>query len=166
MTKLILVRHGQTTQDKTNPDRGLSPSGIIQVKILSQRLQSLVIQPAIILHSQTHRAQQTAFIIARRLHINTKPADLRLKNIDLLQPKDARPAQAYLSLNQYGNIESPQELVDRWLKIFNSVNHSTVIAISHESSLEAFFYHQIVFKLEYKSFRKFFGYADFTSLVI
>lgn len=166
MKRLILVRHGQTTKDKTNPDRGLSSRGIIQVKLLSQHLQPLVIQPAIILYSQTHRAQQTAFIIARRLHINTKPTDLRLKNIHLLQPKGIRPAQAYLGLNKYRDIESPQELVDRWLKIFNSVNHSTVIAISHEVSLEAFFYHQAVFRLERKNFRKFFDYADFASLVI
>ena len=165
MKRLILVRHGQTTKDKTNPDRGLSPRGIIQVKALSQRLQSLVIPPTIILHSPTHRAQQTASIIAKTFHANTKPADLRLKNIDLLQLKGMQPAPAYLNLNQYGNIESPPELVNRWLKIFNSINHTTVIAISHEASLEAFFYHQTRFKLEHKSFRKFFNYTDFASLL-
>ena len=166
MKRLILVRHGQTTPDKSNPDRGLSPHGIIQIKALSLLLQPLIIKPTIIIHSPTYRAKQTARIIAKQLSIRTKTANLRLKNVGNLQPGNIRPAQAYLSLNQYGNIESPQKLVNRWLKIFNSVTHTTVIAISHEASLEAFFYHQTTFKLERKSFRKFFDYADFASLVL
>jgi broad specificity phosphatase PhoE len=166
MKRLILVRHGQTTPDKTNLNRGLSPHGIIQVKALSLRLQLLIIKPTIIIHSPTQRAKQTAQIIAKQLSIRTKTANLRLKNVGNLQPGNIRPAQAYLSLNQYGNIESPPELVNRWLKIFNSINHTTIIAISHEASLEAFFYHQTALKLEHKSFRKFFSYADFALLVI
>ena len=166
MKKLILVRHGQTTQDKGNPDRGLSPAGIRQVKALSRRLSPLIIHPAIILHSPAHRAHQTAQILAQALFLPFQPAGLRINNINLLQPGDTRPAQAYLDLNQYGNIESPPKLVNRWLKIFNSVKHATVIAVSHEASLEAFLYHQTTLKLDHKSFRKFFGYADFASLVI
>ena len=167
MKRLILVRHGQTTPDKSNPDRRLFSAGIRQVKALSRRLRPLLIHPAIILHSPAHRAHQTAQILAQELAIpSLRPAPLRIKNINLLQLKGRRPAQAYLSLNQHGNIESPQDLVGRWLKIFNSIKHATVIAVSHEASLEAFFYHQTTFKLERKSFRKFFDYADFASLVI
>ena len=165
MKKIILVRHGQTIQDKSNPDRGLSPVGIKQVSNLAQSLNLSIISPAVILHSNTHRAAQTAHIIGQSLSItNICSANLRIQHIDkIAQLIRHHPAQAYLSLKRYHHygVESPAQLTKRWLKIISPLKAKTIILVSHEASLEAFLYSQKIFNVKHKSFNQFFDYADY-----
>ncbi len=176
MKKLILVRHGQTTSNKSNPDRGLSPRGVKQVINLASKLRSSIIIPAAIIYSTTKRASQTAHILGRYLSItDISPAPIRIKNVDNIaliikhqQKQGITPAQAYLSLGNYKKygVESPAQLAKRWLNIIKPIKAQTIILVSHEASLDAFLRFQYRFRLNQTSFDQFFDYADYAILIM
>ena len=175
MKRLILVRHGETFQDKTDPERVLTVKGIENTIKLGRILKGLVSGKVVILCTNKKRAVESAKIIAKELGTgDIETADLRIQNLELLkdlieknEKEGIRPARTFLSLakDQLGNVESREDFANRLAKIFDLRKEKTIIAVSHEASLEAFLYGQKKFGVVKKSFKKYFDYSDFALLV-
>ena len=173
--KILLIRHGETEKDESNPSRGLTEKGISQIRLVSKVIRPFISSNTQILSSDTNRAKQTAQIIGETLSIkDLHILPLRIVGAENIreivwenEKRKIRPTKTYLSLENYKelNIESPIELAKRWTKELNSINAKTLIVVGHEASLEAFLYNQKVFKLVCKSFKTYFDYGDWAYLI-
>lgn len=170
---IILIRHGETSKDKTLNDRELTRYGIAQIKSRAKELGFILEGETIILHTPAFRAKQSASILAKILkHSETMTADLRISNIDLLADEierslkqGLRVAEVYLSHSdqklQDMGIETPRHLYRRWMSIFQKYRNKNIICVSHEGSLEAFCSIQNRLKCVHKTFDKYFDYSDY-----
>lgn len=175
MKQVILIRHGETEKDKSNPSRGLTSKGVKQILDSALHIGPLLKGSVAIICSKTPRARQTADIIAKQLQIeNVSVHDLRIqgaKNIEETIMKNnstSRPAKVYLTqIKNYEKyqVESPAELSKRWTQILTKTLVQTVIVVGHEASLEAFLYNQKTYTLIKKNFRKYFNYGNWAYLV-
>lgn len=177
MKNLILMRHGETTQIKSDPRRGLTPEGMLKVAKIAGLLKNQFKEKefAIVL-SATERARETGKILSKNMKITSViERNMRILNLDHItdkikqnEGKNIRPAKTYLSLDkkylELNNVETPEELVIRWNNLIHEINKENVIIISHECSLEAYYYYQQSLKLVKKTFNKYFDYSDFAIL--
>jgi len=180
MTKvLILMRHAETTKNKSNLNRGISVKGKKLHTRKSEELLSKVtdMSNARMFCSESKRAVQSA-MITKKIVRTTKSITIdkfRLNNIenieDIIQSNSLRgwtPAQTYLQLIASAKkgleVESPDVLIARWDKLTKETGPNVILIISHECSLEAYLYFQKGYKLQVKSFDKYFGYSDYAIL--
>ncbi len=174
MRNLIILRHGKTDKNKLKHTRRLTPDGQLQVFNLASELKNYCAKRTCIYCSPTVRAKETALIISK-IVASTKiiMAECRVLGIDTIKNTieaneriGITPINTYFHLQNYESIgvESPQALVFRWLKLCESCDAETIIIVSHEVTLEAFFYYQIFFKVIYQSFTINFDYADYAIL--
>lgn len=64
---LFLVQHGTATPKEQDPEQGLTPEGIADVKRIAEVARNYGVKPSKILHSGHTRAKQTAKLIAEAL---------------------------------------------------------------------------------------------------
>ena len=64
---LFLVQHGIATPKDQDPEQGLTPEGIADVKRIADVARNYSVKPSKILHSGKTRAKQTAKLIAEAL---------------------------------------------------------------------------------------------------
>ncbi|MCK5237489.1 MAG: phosphohistidine phosphatase SixA [Deltaproteobacteria bacterium] len=63
--KVYLVRHGEALPSNIDPERGLSPTGSMEVRLVAEELKNKISSPPLaIYHSSKKRAVQTAGIMA------------------------------------------------------------------------------------------------------
>src|SRR3989338_7124599 len=74
--KILLIRHGETEKDKSNPSRGLTEKGISQIRLVSKVIRPFISSNTQILSSDTNRAKQTAQIIGETLIVVGHEASL------------------------------------------------------------------------------------------
>ena len=174
MKTLIILRHGKTDKNKSKHNRRLTADGQLQVFNLACKLKNYCSKPTHIYCSPTVRAKETALIISK-IVASTKiiMAECRVLGIDTIkntieanERRGITPIETYFDLQNYESIgvESPEALVSRWLKLFESCDAETIIIVSHEVTLEAFFYYQTFFQVMYQSFTMNFDYADYAIL--
>ena len=116
MTKIILVRHGQTEWNRVERFRGrvdipLNEAGLRQAKITGERIKKNW-KPVAIYTSPLKRAIQTAQQIAQPLGLEIKPAegliDINYGKWQGLTPQTARTLWPELVANWYDHPESVQ----------------------------------------------------------
>lgn len=174
MKTLIILRHGKTDENKLKHNRRLTQDGQLQVLNLAGELKSYCTKRTYIYCSPTVRAKETALIISK-IVASTKiiMAECRVLGIDTIkntieanERRGIAPIKTYFDLQNYESIgvESPEALVFRWVKLFEGCDAETIIVVSHEVTLEAFFYYQTFFKVIYQSFTINFDYADYAIL--
>lgn len=170
--KLILIRHGETTGDKTNPHRTLTARGVRAVRRVCQVLAPYIGGRIVVICSPTARAVQSASIIKNIVKADMRQAELYISGEDkieeLLKLEGAARADkvaTYLSSHHHDSvgIEAPTSLTRRWENIFGVYGrtHDTVIAVSHGGALDAFTLHCKSFDLIKKSYQRYFDYADY-----
>lgn len=81
--EVYLVRHGEATSEKEDPERPLSDTGSRDVSIVAEHMSTLNLSISIIYHSTKLRARQTAEIFNEKL----KPKN-GLKSVEGIAPKD------------------------------------------------------------------------------
>ncbi len=177
MENLILIRHGETGDNKSDPKRALTKEGqrkVGEVALLLSR--NFKDKEFLILTTDTYRAVQTSNILAKELTVNKiVKSKLRILNLDNLrsiiqsnEKKRIRPAKTYLSMpdNQLKEleVETSDQVFNRWTKLIKDFKAKNVIIVSHECSLEAFLSKQKGYTVIRKSFKKYFNYGDFAIL--
>lgn len=174
MKRLILIRHGQTQKGKNEPERTLTLEGEDRIAEAADKLYPYILGPVIILYSPTLRTRQSAIIIGEVLDCeNIWSADLRMIGPELIASRANAgsllgiPAAAVYMQKMHDQpvqIETPEQLVNRFNEIFNSYAEDTVIAVSHEPALNTFIKSIKGFNTVFKSFDRSFDYADFIIL--
>jgi len=174
MKRLIFIRHGQTQQGKGEPERTLTPEGEDSIATAADKLYEYIIGEVLILHSPTLRTRQSANIIGEVVDCDDiRSADLRVIAPELIASKANAsdllgiPAAAvYMQKMHYQpvQIETGEQLVNRFNELFNTLPQETVIAVSHEPAINAFIKYVLGFKVLYKSYDQSLGYADFIVL--
>ncbi len=145
---IILVRHGETEKDKTNPERSLTARGVTQMVSCAKKLEPIINRKnAVIITTNTLRAQRSAQIISKELKIPVVAIfnDLRVENLDLLgEVPNKQLFEKYFE--QKGlpkSIPTPKEMAERFMKAVQSQNPSeVVIVVGHGLALESFAYYQ------------------------
>jgi broad specificity phosphatase PhoE len=168
---IILVRHGQSQKDKSNPQRKLTSTGAKQILNTSKEIYNLFPSVKVSLEiftSNTTRTIMSANILANYFKIGEvkTSANIRVKNIDLLETvTDEDITVKYFSLfenNQLSKTITPPPIVAaRFLKVVTKINESTenIIIVGHGTALEAFAYYQDIF-IPAIHFSKELGYGD------
>lgn len=171
---IILVRHGETTQDKEDPERGLTARGKAQM-INVARILSKVIdgKKSVIVCTSTKRSIQSAFILADDLAIPLikSKRQLRVKNIKQIIPvKKISLTSYYLELYRKGKlpkfVTTPGKIVENFFHEMKNLNKSyeTIIFVGHSGGLESILNFQSKYNVvgEYLSE---FNYGDFVEMV-
>lgn len=160
--RIILIRHGETTADKNNPNRGLTKLGQKQVKEVADKLvKYLGKQKVKIVTSNTVRAKMSAKIIAKK--INQRPtvnrSSLRVKNIEKLKKLSINSGsdltstywQLFKENRLPPKVEKPTEIVKRFSFVIRKYfRWRILIIVGHAGALETF----VKFQDQYKSKKK------------
>lgn len=174
---LILMRHGETTKYKDDPNRGLTDSGEKAVIGNSSNIQRYIKGNVVILHSDTERAKQTALALKSVFQdvkpelktFDTKPlGGSSIKNrVDENRGRGIRAARTYLELGNWEaqGVETPKEVARRWEQKINALKglYNAIFLIGHEGSLEAYMRFTKK-KIINKSFDTYFEYGDWAVL--
>lgn len=158
---IIILRHGETTKDKNNPQRGLTKLGKKQMEVAGLKIKKIVgSQKAVVITANTKRARQSAIILVKCLKIplSKKRPNLRITNIEKLKkfsimyPK-ASLTQIYFKLFKTKKlpdfVEKPDIIVSRFIKVINLMKFfSIVIIVSHAGAIEAFVKFQNKYKVK------------------
>jgi len=130
--KLYLIRHGEALPSIVDSQRPLSDHGRAQVAYLAHHLQDENAKPLHIYHSGILRAQQTAEIIAKTLHITA------VDKISGLLPED-RPDSIFDQINSWtedmmlvGHLPYLAYLLSRLSDEGNHVQFDTATAVCLE----------------------------------
>ena len=82
--ELYLVQHGEATPKEVDPARPLTERGQVEVRRVAHAAHVAGVTVSTIYHSGKLRAQQTAEILAKELHVAEAPSSLEgLSNISL-----------------------------------------------------------------------------------
>lgn len=160
---IIFIRHGQTTDDKNDPNRSLTNAGITLVsKTCNQISQEINLFPVEIISTNTVRAIQTAQILSDYLKIKYRQ-DLSLKAsaflikewnyIRQIKSQNIKYSSSdltyiYLSLAENNklpaNIKRPFQVANQFIKFIKSIKSDakTLIFIANGGSIEAASYYQ------------------------
>lgn len=154
--KIILIRHGESERDKTNPDRKITPRGIRQIQKAAYDIIPVVNgKKCEIISTATVRTVQSAKIISEKLGIpysKTSP-NLRVENINVLEkkyPKEKDITFLYFKIFEKGvlpqEIPSPKIVVKRFFKAFKGLaDNEIAIVVGHSGALESFALYQDLF---------------------
>lgn len=177
MKKLILIRHGETTKDKSDEKRVLTSNGIARSKELAQELSSHIenTNKTVIIHTGKLRSIETAVLVAHNNDItNIEQLNFRIKHLGILSnqlnsAKDASESlvECYLKLHkQFLEIENKKDYITRIEKELEKVFqiYDLVIAVSHEVSMEVFIEYSVKYDLIIKTFGTTTNYSDYAVL--
>ena len=185
--KIIMMRHGQTGSDKTDPDRLLIPTGITELRSKLDQLKTEVnLYPVEIISTGTPRAIQTAQIISKYLcieynrYLTDKASEFLISewtsiyNIKLEYPEyfEKDLTEIYLSLNSLGklpaDIKRPQEVAKTFLDFIKSIKSDvkTLVYVANGGSIEAACYYQNMYRPAKNDIinQKILGYSDYIIL--
>ncbi len=158
--RIVLIRHGQTEKDKTNPNRKLTEIGRNQIietcKIISKKVPGIR-KNLEIFSSNTNRTIESAMLIRQFFGLKsiTKFSNMRVLNIDSWitnsaceRDVTARYFDSYLSYNLPNEVSTPKFVAESFLENLNKVRNQTknVIIIGHGSALESFAFFQTRYK--------------------
>lgn len=149
--KVILLRHGETTADKNNPQRGLTKRGEKQIETAAKEIKKIIdSQKAVIIAANTKRARQSAKILAEYLKIPlvSKRPNLRITNIEIIKNlsniySKADLVQKYFKLVKTNRlpitVEKPDTVVSRFKKVINLMKpFPIIIIVGHAGAIETF----------------------------
>ena len=148
---IILVRHGETEKDKTNPERNLTARGVAQMISSAKKLKPIIKGiNTVLITTNTLRAQRSAQIISEELNIPVVAIfnDLRVENLDQLgEIPDKELFEKYFQQkNLPKSIPTPKEMAKRFIKAVQSQNSEVVIVVGHGIALECYDFYQKQFK--------------------
>ena len=155
-----MFRHGETTSDKTNPNRSLTKNGIIcTVKQASKLTNIINANSCEIFSTNTIRTINTAKILARELSINFREeycvdmSSFLIKGWDLIRDTTNKDlTKIYLDLinrNQLPpEITTPLQVTQRFLEAIANTNTqaTTIILVANGGSIEIASYFQNTFR--------------------
>lgn len=149
--RIILVRHGQTTADKNNPNRGLTELGQKQIKEVADKLAKYFQsdQKVKIVACNTIRAKMSGKIISKKINqdLTVSRVNLRIKNIETLKKFSVRSGldltSTYWQLFKENRlplrVEKPTKTVKSFYEIIRKYQKWTIlIIVGHAGSLETF----------------------------
>jgi phosphohistidine phosphatase len=107
--KLYLVQHGEAKTKAEDPQRGLTPKGENEIRIMAYIAQKMALNPSKIYHSGKLRAEQTAEIIGGTLD---KPVEVAqgLDPMDDVQPWADKINQSAEKLMLIGHLPYMEKL--------------------------------------------------------
>lgn len=173
--KIILVRHGETTADKNNPNRGLTKLGQKQIKGVADKLvKYLDNQKVKIVACNTVRAKMSAKIIAKKINqgLTVSRLNLRVKNIEKLKRFSVRSGldltstywQLFKENRLPSKVEKPKKIVYKFYKVIRKYQKWTIlIIVGHAGALETFAKFQDQYKSK-KKIKKELNYSQFIIL--
>lgn len=155
---LILIRHGETEKDKTNPNRKLTKNGKKQVKSTCKKLKPhLKNLKGIVITSDRLRALETANIVSKEFGIKIvkEISNSSVENITILE--NEKPIDLDLTFYYFKNyidgklpkaIPSPKTISRRIMRVIGKfVNPGFIIVIGHGIALESLAVFQNKYKL-------------------
>lgn len=147
--KIIVIRHGETEADKTNPTRKLTPLGISQINMAAKKIEKEVKgKIALIVCNNTFRTIQSAQILSRNLGLKfiVAKANLRIKVVDGKE------------------VPSRINMARRFLWVVKKYNYANIlIIVGNGGALESFINYQTIYKPSRKISREL-KYAEFVIL--
>ena len=168
--KIIIIRHGESEKDKSNPLRGLTEKGKKQIAETGVVLKKLAANQSVeIISSTTPRAVQTAEIFAKALEapFTKRFCNLRVENIEQVSRNQenltAKYFEAFAKKALPFKVPSPRAMVRRFLDAVGASNAEIVIIAGHSGALEAFAAFQTIFTSEKKLEREL-KYGEFIVL--
>ncbi len=170
---IVLIRHGESQKDKSNPDRKLTIKGRKQVASAAKAIASIADNGKIkIICTNTTRTTESAQIFSKimKLNFETIQVNLRVKNIEKLKTGNTEDLTfKYFKMFDKNNlpeeVTSPILLARRFLRItlrFNNF-YKTLILVGHAGGLESIANYQKVF-LPSQPIKKELGYGEFIVL--
>lgn len=169
---IVLIRHGESEKDKTNPQRGLTSRGKNQIKNASEKIKKIISGSSKIVSTATVRTEQTAQIISGILGVNfeTTSINLRVDNFDLIEEEFGKVSDIvfkYFGKFENGKMDSritsPVEILNRFNKLIKKFKCENLIIVGHSAALECFIEYQDRF-IANTNFKKELEYGEFIVL--
>lgn len=173
--KIIIVRHGETSADKNDPNRRLTENGAHQVSKVADTIRPNFVEPLEYFSSNRNRAKATLLILAGNTIKPIKEWDFKVESgprfsehVSVKRSEGVSPAVTYLSVSDYTDwdVESPQALQTRWLNFLSTREDvKTALIVTHEGAIEAFVEgNPDYLEIETSRTSRFFDYADYSIL--
>jgi len=168
---IILIRHGQSQRDKSDPKRKLTQTGAKQIFSTAKEVHHYFPQISNSLEiftSNTTRTIMSADILAKYFIVSEVKiiTCIRVENIDLIETMTNGDVTAeYFDLyksDQLPKMVSPPALIAaKFTEVVSKSSQSTenLIIVGHGCALEAFAYYQEIFEPAFP-FSKELGYGD------
>lgn len=171
--QVIIIRHGETEKDKSNPERDLTPNGKQQIIKTSKEIRKFIQGSKIaLITTNFKRSIHSGEIIKKELAINEKTIrynDLIVENINSLNPEmNLDLTFSYFKSSNDGmlpsNIPTPQVVAQRFLDLIAAtVGPELLIIVSHSGAIESFINYQNQY-ISNKRIKKELKYGEFVVL--
>lgn len=174
---IIMFRHGETTIDKTDPNRSLTQNGIIRTIKQANVLKKLInTNSCEIFSTNTIRTIDTAKILARELSVNFQKkyckefSSFLINRWDLIKDNSNRDlTDIYMDLVTKNKLPlgvvTPSQVSSQFLKVVKELNTkaTTIVLVANGGSIEVASYFQKIYK-PIKSKIKILNYSDYIFL--
>lgn len=171
INKIILIRHGESEKDKTNPNRNITTKGIKQIRLSSIKIKRVIKnENSLIICSNTLRTKNSGQIISEKLGLDlvVSKSNLRVQNIQLLERKKRVLLLDYFESFQKGtlpkSIPSPIKVANRFLMLVKKYSkYESLIIVGNSGGLESFITYQKKF-IPDSPFKRELKYGEFVVL--
>lgn len=173
--KIIVVRHGKTHDDKSDPNRTLTEEGIEELQKTRDEVSKHLQGEVGYFTTNKKRAIDTLMHITGSAMIDRNEWNFKVDSGEKFdkvvaegRSKGITPAYLYMELDNYEqwDVESPQELQQRWRDYLLTTGElDTALIITHEGAIEAFVEtNEDYDETETNREGRYFGYGEFAIL--
>lgn len=171
---VVVIRHGETTANKTDPKRGLTDLGAKKTNAQAEKIKAIIgTRKTEIVCTKTTRSIESAEILSSILDspIRAKKYDLRVDRLYLLESSgDELILEKYINATN-GNklpakVPSPKTVARRFLGaiVESEPEVEVLVVVSHSIAIEAFLRYQSVYSSDKKTINSQLDYSDFVVL--